>query len=77
MAVMIYEQLRSSLEAKRVYSRYTYEFPVNCNECDYEYGCCKQRKLMLAMVEQILEWLKEHKDGLQKIDFADDVDLNA
>ena len=50
-------------------------FPVDCTECDHEYGCCKQRKLMLAMVEKILEWLKEHKDELQDIDYVDDVDL--
>ena len=31
---------------------------------------------MLAMVEKILEWLKEHKDELQDIDYVDDVDLN-
>ena len=27
------------------------------------------------MVEKILEWLKKHKDDLQDIDYADDVDL--
>ena len=30
---------------------------------------------MLAMVKKILEWLKEHKDELQDIDYADDVGL--
>ena len=77
VAVMIYEHLLSSLQNKLVRSRYAVERPVDCTECDHEYGCCKQRKLMLAMVEKILEWLKEHKDELQDIDYADDIDLNA
>ena len=77
VAVRIYEHLRTRLKENWVYSSYTRESPVNCRNCDLEYGCCKQRKLMLAMVENILEWLKEHKDELQDIDYADEVDLNA
>ena len=72
---MIYRKLRSFLDQKEVLSSYTSERPVDCRECDYEFGCCKQRKLMLAMVEKILKWLKEHKDELQDIDYADDVNL--
>ena len=30
---------------------------------------------MSAMVEKILEWLKEHKDDLQDIVYANDVNL--
>ena len=72
---MIYEQLRTSLKAKQVMSEHTREFPVYCRGCNHEYGCCKQRKLMLAMVEKILTWLKQHKDELQDIDYADEVHL--
>ena len=67
----------TSLKKKAIYSSYSRERPVDCLECNHEYGCCKQRKLMLAMVEKILEWLKEHKDELKDIDYADDVDLNV
>ena len=77
VAETIYEQLRNSLNKKLLVSSYTLERPVDCTECDNdEYGCCKQRKLMLAMVEKILFWLKEHKDELQDIDYADDVNLD-
>ena len=75
VAVTIYEQLLWSLNYKLIISFYASETPVDCTECDHEYGCCKERKLMLAMVEKILEWLKEHKDDLQDIDYAEDVDL--
>ena len=53
VAVMIYEKLKIGLNKKQVYSRHSLEYPVDCTECDLEYGCCKQRKLMLAMVEKI------------------------
>ena len=75
VALMIYEHLRTSLKEKLIVSNYAGECPVDCTRCDGEYGCCKQRKLMLAMVEKILEWLKEYKDELQDIDYADDVHL--
>ena len=74
VAEAIYEQLKTSLNKKLVVSTTTSERPVDCTKCDHEYGCCKQRKLMLAMVEKVLDWLKEHKDELQDIDYAD-VDL--
>ena len=83
---MIYEQLRTSLKEESINSFYAFqilvggwdcEYPVYCRDCDHEYLCCKQHELMLAMVGKILEWLKEHKDKLQDIDYADDVDLNA
>ena len=32
---------------------------------------------MLAMVKKFLEWLKEQKDELQDIDYANDVDLTV
>ena len=30
---------------------------------------------MMAMCERIIQWLQEHKDELEDIDYADDVDL--
>ena len=58
VAVMIYEQLITGLKENKVYSSYAREYPVDCTECDDNNGCCKQLKLMLAMVEKILDWLK-------------------
>ena len=48
---------------------------VDCTRCEVERGCCKRRKLMMAMCERIIQWLQEHKDELEDIDYADDVDL--
>ena len=45
-----------------------------CQSCKVERGCCKRRKLMKEMVENIIDWLKNNKDRLQDIDFADDDD---
>ena len=78
VAVAVYEHVKTNLDKKQIsasYASYIKEYPVDCTECDHEYGCCKQRKLMLAMVDKILEWLKEHKNELLDIDFSDDVDL--
>ena len=69
----IYEMLEAGLIKEEVYSEYSRESPINCTHCQVERGCCKRRKLMLAMVEQILQWLKENKNNIQDIDFADDV----
>ena len=74
-AIPIYELLQNYLSEKNVRSEYSYEEPVNCTMCKFERGCCKRRKLMLAMVEKILQWLEDYKDKLQSIDFADDVKL--
>ena len=40
---------------------------VDCWLCDVERGCCKKRKLTLAMTSQILHvgWLKQHQHDLQ------------
>ena len=70
----IYELLHQYLNEKVVRSEYSNEFPIRChNWCDVERGCCKRRKLMLAMVEKILQWLKENEHQLQDIDYAVDV----
>ena len=75
VAVTVYENLRSGLNIGLIVTCNGKDRPIDCTKCDHEYGCCKQRKLMLAMVETILKWLKEHKDELQDIDYADDVDI--
>ena len=69
VAIMIYERYRS--------------FCPNSLDCTcyiemglgYECDRCKEHRLTMAMVDKILKWLKEHKDELQDIDYADDVDL--
>ena len=75
VAKLIYEQLRFDLIKKEIISSHTKEWPVDCRVCEHEYGCCKQRKLMLAMVEKILDWLNELADELQGIDYRNNVDL--
>ena len=75
VAVFIYEQLKKLLNKNLILSRCANESPVDCTECNHKYRCCKQRKLMFAMVEKNLEWLKEHRDELQDIDHSDNVDL--
>ena len=42
-------------------------FNTSCLGCRFEYGCCKRRKLTLAMTSQILDWLKQHQDDLTAI----------
>ena len=73
VATTIYELLEAGLIEKYILSEYNDESPVHCTSCEVERGCCKRRKLMLAMVEKILQWLKENKNNIQDIDFADDV----
>ena len=75
--IFFFIALIRGLEKKRkqVNSKYSQEQPVHCTLCKVERGCCKRRKLMLAMVEKILKWLKENKNQLQNIDFAHDVIL--
>ena len=75
VTAQIYILLLQYLNKRKVKSKRNNEYPVDCTECEVERGCCKRRKLMLAMVEKILKWLKENKDKLQDIDFADDVTL--
>ena len=63
-AIRIYERLKADLEAKKISSWYD-EFPrlIDCTECKVERGCCKRRKLMLAMTSQSLNWLRLHKNN--------------
>ena len=66
-AIKIYEQLKKDLEAKKLGVWHTGIILMNCTYCEVEYGCCKKRKLTLAMTSQILRWLKRHKKDLNRI----------
>ena len=71
-AIKIYERLEKELKAKKVSSWYD-EYPrlVDCIDCKVECGCCKRRKLLLAMTSQILAWLHANTDELQDVQFLD------
>ena len=71
-AIRIYERLKADLEAKKISSWYD-EFPrlIDCTECKVECGCCKRRKLMLAMTSQVILWLKKHQRQLNDVNVAD------
>ena len=51
----IYELLHQCLIKKKIESNYSGECPVDCEHCELERGCCKRRRLMLAMVENIIQ----------------------
>ena len=77
IATKTYMYLLKKLRTKKFYTdmdRY-HERIVDCFQCTVESGCCKRRKLMMAMCERIIQWLQEHKDELEDIEYADDVDL--
>ena len=67
-AIRIYEKLKTELKANEIetwyYDRHTI---VYCTRCKVERGCCKKRKLTLAMTSQILNWLKQHHRQLKHI----------
>ena len=72
-AIRIYQELSDGLEAQKICLWYDEEKTIlNCTDCRVERGCCKKRKLMLAMSSQILDWLKRHQQELADIDFGDD-----
>ena len=68
-AIRIYEKLKTDLEAKEITTWYgKYSRLMDCSDCKVERGCCKKRKLTLAMTSQILNWLKRHQKELSSID---------
>ena len=71
VALHIYELLLKYLNERQVTSECSRENPVDCSFCQVERGCCKQRKLMIAMAKKILQWLKENKGNLQDINFQE------
>ena len=61
-AIRIYERLKSCLERFRVETWHNDGwYLIECDCCWTERGCCKKRKLTLAMTSQILDWLKLHQ----------------
>ena len=72
-AIRIYEKMKEDLEAKKIETwHHGYDKLMDCSLCVVERGCCKKRKLMLAMTSQILDWLEQHQHKLSDIDFGDD-----
>ena len=76
VSILIYELLQKYLNEKKSESKYCYEYPVFCIDCEVERGCCKLRKFMLAMVENVIQWLKCNQTELAHIDFSDNVKFN-
>ena len=66
---MIYEKLKTDLEAKQVKTWYcTMDTLMVCENCEVERSCCQKRKLTLAMTSQILDWLKRHQSEVKIIE---------
>ena len=65
-AIRIYGKLKKELMAKKIFSWHTSsrETLMNCQECEVEHGCCKKRKLTLAITSRVLDWLKKHQGAL-------------
>ena len=66
---LIYKKLIENLENNLVESLYSGEKPVNCKKCVIERGCCKRRKLMLAMSKNILQWMTKYTNKLRRMKF--------
>ena len=64
-AIRIYQKLKTDLEAKEIET--WHNIRIDCKFCVVERGCCKKRKLTLAMTSQILDWLKQHQEELNGI----------
>ena len=79
-AITIYQRLKTIIHKKAMCSMYPYYLSgpcdiFDCTQCTFERGCCKNLKLMLAMTDNILQWLTEHHDTLNKIDFVMDTNI--
>ena len=66
-AISIYEKLKTDLEAKVIHTWYDRDDLGNCYNCEVERGCCKKRKLTMAMTSQILVWLQKHQQTFDEI----------
>ena len=80
VALKIYEILLQALNARKLESDFLRENIYFCCskygfDCIVDRGCCKRRRLMLALVNKIILWLKKHGSDLNDIDFADDVEF--
>ena len=81
VALKIYEILLQALQARKLESKFLDKEVYFCSnhngyDCTVERGCCKRRRFMIAMVEKIISWLKNHESDLQDVDFADDVEFD-
>ena len=82
-AIRIYDKLKADLEAEEIKIWYEkYRGLVDCRRCKVERGCCKKRKLTLAMTSQILVWLSRHREAFNKInkqilDYCRDLEKSA
>ena len=76
-AIAIYEKLEMDLKARKMRCWYDkYEYLLECTQCKGERGCCKKRKLMLAMTSRILHWLRRSQSQLNEVEFCS-VDAEA
>ena len=81
VALKIYDILNQALHARKLESMFLNEEVYFCSndqgyDCRIERGCCKRRRFMIAMVEKIISWLKNHESDLHDINYADDFTLN-
>ena len=81
VALKSYEILSQAFHARKLESVFLNEEVYFCSndqgyDCRTERGCCKRRRFMIAMVEKIISWLKNHESHLHDIDCADNVKFN-
>ena len=81
-AIRVYEKLKTDFEAKQILTWHEGsgqyagladnidedDILMRCRDCAVERGCCKKRKLTLAITSQILDWFKRHQQELSSID---------
>ena len=65
-AIRIYKELKTHLEVRTTLSL-CLDFGSVMSPCYGDRGCCKKRKLTLAMTSQILDWFQQHKEKLNGI----------
>ena len=73
VALTIFATLSRDLAVRKL--NYADDGYKDCNSCESEMSCCKKMKLMLAIVQNILDWLKKHEKNLRNIDFVDEIDF--
>ena len=69
-SIKIYQELIKHFTTALQISWYE-EWNFGCGKgiCKVERDCCKRKKLILAMISQILRWLEQNKQQLNSIDF--------
>ena len=71
VCVLLYRCLLWALRERKIPESYIGESPLDCTSCQVERGCCKRRKLVMAVVEKTLQWLHVNQRQLEDVDFAD------